>query len=164
MAQLCPACGLCCNGVLFADVEVGPGDDAKTLVAAGLALKKKGRNTAFSQPCSCFDGALCRIYQARPGRCRAFECGLLKRVAAKRTSPAAALKMIARTRGQAERIREQMRQLGNHEEHLPLSQRFARIMAKPIDLGGAEELVEVRAELMLGVDALMKVLQREFRE
>ncbi len=28
---LCPDCGLCCNGVLFADVELRAGDDAGRL-------------------------------------------------------------------------------------------------------------------------------------
>ena len=51
--QLCPNCGLCCNGVLFADVELQPGDDAGRLAALGMALKKKGGQRAFVQPCRC---------------------------------------------------------------------------------------------------------------
>lgn len=65
--QLCPQCGLCCNGVLFGDVELQRGDDATQLAASGLGLFPKGRKRAFSQPCSCFDGHLCAIYAQRPG-------------------------------------------------------------------------------------------------
>ena len=46
--QLCPACGLCCNGVLFADVELQPGDNAGRLIDLGMALKKKGMKRALS--------------------------------------------------------------------------------------------------------------------
>ena len=37
--KLCPNCGLCCNGVLFADVELRVGDDAKRLQKLGLTLE-----------------------------------------------------------------------------------------------------------------------------
>src|SRR5258706_12208785 len=80
VAELCPACGLCCNGVLFGDVELQAGDDADLLKALGLTLRRKGRKQAFDQPCSCFDGKLCGIYSERPRRCRTFECRLLQRV------------------------------------------------------------------------------------
>ncbi len=37
--QLCLQCGLCCNGVLFKDVELQPGDDATNLRALGLPIR-----------------------------------------------------------------------------------------------------------------------------
>ncbi len=43
VSQLCPNCGLCCNGVLFADVELRKGDDAKRLMKLGLSLERKGQ-------------------------------------------------------------------------------------------------------------------------
>src|ERR1035441_3049702 len=46
VAQLCPKCGLCCNGVLFADVELRKGDDVQRLAELGLSLEKKGRQRA----------------------------------------------------------------------------------------------------------------------
>ena len=80
IAKLCPACGLCCNGVLFGDVELQRGDDAKRLTKLGVELFRKGRKAAFTQPCDCLVKGLCRIYANRPKRCAAFDCGLLKRV------------------------------------------------------------------------------------
>src|SRR5271170_4181088 len=102
VAQLCPNCGLCCNGVLFADVELRAGDDAERLRQLGLTLEKKGQGRlAFVQPCACFDGKFCGIYADRPKRCRTFECGLLKRVQAGGLDADAALKTIAKTKLQA---------------------------------------------------------------
>src|ERR1700723_2996040 len=96
VSQLCPNCGLCCDSTLFADVELRAGDDAKQLAELGLSLEKKGRNKiTFAQPCACFDGKLCGIYENRPKRRRTFECGLLKKVGADEITERASLKKIA---------------------------------------------------------------------
>ena len=79
--HLCLACGLCCDGTLFDNVQLGPRDDAKHLRALGLPVAvTRGRAavTFFRQPCAalCADRT-CRVYADRPGQCRAFECGPL---------------------------------------------------------------------------------------
>jgi Fe-S-cluster containining protein len=162
VSQLCPNCGLCCNGVLFADVELQPGDNAGRLIDIGMALKKKGMKRAFVQPCRCFDGKLCRIYADRPKRCAMFECGLLKRVQSGEMPAPAALKRIADAKKLAEKVRRLLRRLGDKDEQLALTKRYSRVMSQPIDLSAGEETGEVRGELMLAVNDLMHVLQREF--
>ena len=162
VAQLCPNCGLCCNGVLFADVELQRGDDAGKLISLGMSLKKKGMKRAFIQPCRCFDGKLCRIYDDRPKRCRAFECGLLKRVQTGETSAPAALKRIAAAQRLAEKIRRLLRRLGDDDEQVALTKRYSRMMARPIDLSAGEEISAARGELMLAVNDLVRLLQRDF--
>ena len=160
--QLCPNCGLCCNGVLFADVELRVGDDAGRLAELGLSLTKKGRQLAFAQPCACFDGKLCTIYTNRPKRCRTFECGLLKRVQADELDAAVALKTISKTKRQVEKVRGLLRQLGQNDERLAMTKRYAAAMSAPIDLSDHETDSERRGELMLAVDDLMRQLQRDF--
>jgi len=159
--QLCPQCGLCCNGVLFADVELQKGDDAGRLVELGMALKKKGMKRAFVQPCRCFDGKLCRIYEDRPRRCRTFECGLLKRVQAGEMEAKPALRKIADARQLADKVRRLLRQLGQGDEQLALTKRYAQVMSQPIDLS-QEDQPELRSQLMLAVNDLMQILQRDF--
>jgi Fe-S-cluster containining protein len=160
--QLCPACGLCCNGVLFADVELQKGDNAGRLIDLGMSLKKKGMKRAFVQPCHCFDGKLCQIYADRPKRCATFECGLLKRVQSGVMPASAALKRIADTKKLAEEVRRLLRRLGDDDEQLALTKRYSRMMAKPIDLSADEDAGETRGELMLAVKELMHIFQREF--
>ena len=160
--QLCPKCGLCCNGVLFADVELRKGDDARWLAELGLSLVKKGRHRAFTQPCACFDGKLCRIYAERPMYCRAFECGLLKRVQAGEMKAEAALGKIAGAQQLAEKVRGLLRRLGQSDEQLALTRRYAQVMREPVDLAGGEDAAELRGELMLAVNDLMQALQRDF--
>jgi Fe-S-cluster containining protein len=162
VSQLCPSCGLCCNGVLFADVELQKGDNAGRLIDLGMALKKKGMKRAFVQPCHCFDGKLCRIYTDRPKRCATFECGLLKRVQSGEMSAAAALKRIADAKKLVEKVRGLLRRLGDKDEQLALTKRYSRVMAQPIDLSADEDSGEARGELMLAVNDLMRVLQRDF--
>ena len=162
VSQLCPNCGLCCNGVLFADVELRAGDDAGRLAELGLSLTKKRSKLAFAQPCACFDGKLCMIYADRPQRCRTFECGLLKRVQHGELDASAALKKISETKTQAEKVRALLRQLGQNDERLAMTKRYAEAMSAPIDLSDHESDTERRGELMLAVDELMRQLQRDF--
>jgi uncharacterized protein len=163
VSQLCPNCGLCCNGVLFADAELQRGDDAKRLAELGLPIEKKGRSKlAFAQPCACFDGTLCNIYDNRPKRCRTFECGLLKRVQARELDADAALKIISQTKRHVESVRERLRQLGQKDERLALVRRYAETMSAPIDLSEQGIDSERRGELMLAVDELMQQLQDNF--
>lgn len=160
--HLCPNCGLCCNGVLFADVELRAGDDAGRLAELGLALGMKGGKLAFAQPCACFDGKLCQIYADRPKRCRTFECGLLKRVQTDELDADTALTIIAQTKRQVEKVRVILRQLGQNDELLAMTKRYAQAMSAPIDLSDHETDSERRGELMLAVDELMRQLQRDF--
>ncbi len=162
VAQLCPNCGLCCNGVLFADVKLRKEDDLRQLARLGLPLEKKAGRTAFPQPCAGFDGRLCRIYADRPAYCRAFECGLLQRVQAGELKAKAALKTIAQARRRVETVRRILRQSGQNDEQLALTQCYARAMRAPIELSSGEGGAGLRGKLMLAVADLMQILQRDF--
>lgn len=160
--QLCPECGLCCDSTLFADVELRASDKPARLSQLGLTLMKKARSTtAFAQPCACFDGKLCRIYAERPKRCGLFECGLLKRVEAGELTPAAALKKITVAKNRAEEVRGLLRTLGQRKEPMALTHRYAEVMSAPIDFSKPDD-AERRGELMLAVNDLMVLLQRDF--
>jgi len=162
VSQLCPKCGLCCNGVLFADVELRKGDDAQRLAELGLWLEKKGRQQAFAQPCAGFDGKLCGIYAERPKRCRTFECGLLKRVQAGGLGAAVALEIIAQTKQQVEKVCELLHCTGSDDQRLALSQRYRRAMSEPVDLSGGKASTGLPGKLMANYHDLMQTLQRDF--
>lgn len=162
VSQLCPNCGVCCDSTLFADVELRAGDDIKKLAQSGLTLHQKTKSKlAFSQPCACFDGQLCKIYGDRPKRCRLFECGLLKKVEAGEMSAGAALKKISEAKKRAEKVREMLRQSGQRDERTALTHRYAAAMSAPIDFSD-ESSAARHGELMLAVNDLMQLLQRDF--
>jgi uncharacterized protein len=125
--QLCLACGLCCDGTLFADVKLQPGDDPQRLRAAGLPVPRSG---CCRQPCAAFRGQRCTVYELRPVHCRRFECLLIKDATAGRISAAAALRTIQRTRTAAQEVRRLLRQLGDVNENLSLSLRMRRTSSR----------------------------------
>jgi Fe-S-cluster containining protein len=161
--QLCPNCGLCCDSTLFADVELRAADDTKRLKQLGLTLVQKTKSkVAFAQPCACFDGKLCGIYADRPRQCRKFECGLLKRVDAGEMEAGVALKKISEAKILSGKVRGLLRSVGQNDQRLALTKRYSQAMSAPVDLSASENDSELRGELMLAVNDLMRMLQRDF--
>ncbi len=166
-SDLCLACGLCCNGVLFKDVELQPTDDADKLAALGLPLKSPRRGSSepakAPQPCAalCADNR-CRIYADRPRRCQQFECSLFKSVADGGTDFDNALKTIRTTQQRAEKVRRLLRDLGDKDEHLALSLRFQRTRRKVEKNGFDDASAETFGELTLAVHALNMMLSSKF--
>ena len=166
--QLCLTCGLCCNGVLFKDVELQPGDDAVRLKSLGLPVRNRqsamgNRQSKFPQPCVALCGDnRCRIYAERPARCRQFECALFKSVAAGETPVAAALRTIRTARQRADRVRALLHALGDTHEQVALSLRFKRLRQRlesaPLD----DATAETYADLTLAVQDLNLLLAQSF--
>lgn len=159
--KLCQNCGLCCDGTLFADVELRLGDDAKRLGKLGLSVKKKGRvKIAFAQPCACFDGKLCKIYAERPRRCQLFECGLLKKVNAGEMKSSAALKRISRAKALISQVQELLKAFEGDDAGAALSERYTRAMGSPMDLAAGN--ADRHGDLMHAYNEWMTVVQKEF--
>jgi hypothetical protein len=72
----------------------------------------------------------------------------------------AALKTIARTKRQVEKVRVLLRQLGQNDEQVAMTKRYTQAMSAPNIFSGFNS--ELRGELMLAVNDLMQVLQRDF--
>jgi uncharacterized protein len=163
VAQLCPQCGLCCNGVLFKDVELQPGDDAAILRALGLPVSApKARAPNFPQPCAALDGCLCRIYPDRPARCRDFECALLRAVRAGETKPDAALRVIRTARRLGDKVLRLLRELGDQDESLALSLRFKRTKKRFESTPSDDDAAETFSRLTLAVHDLNLLLHDAF--
>ena len=73
----------------------------------------------------------------------------------------AALKKITAAKTQADKVRELLRSLGQCDERMALTHRYAEAMSAPIDLAD-EASAERHGELMLAVNDLMTRLQRDF--
>ena len=163
IATLCPKCQMCCNGVLFADVELGPDDSRDRLKQLGVKLRRKGRKSCFNQPCAQLQSdGLCRIYNDRPGMCAEFECGVLLRLSSGEWSETQAMARIRKARRLEKKVRKLLTLLGNTEEELALTKRYQKVMMEPIDCAGDEEVIEARGELMLTVQELMDLASRDF--
>jgi hypothetical protein len=162
-SELCLACGLCCNGVLFRDVQLRPGDNEGALLSIGAPVWRSKTRASLPQPCAalCPDNQ-CRIYADRPRRCREFECALLKRVLARTVSTDRALRTIRSARQRAEKVRQLLRELGDADEQLPLSRRFNRTRRRLEASDPGDRRAEVFAELTLAVHELNLLLSEAF--
>jgi uncharacterized protein len=163
--RLCPACGLCCNGVIFANLVLQPGDRAARLRSLGLPVRNSQsalRPPHLAQPCAAFDGCRCRVYADRPKYCRQFECALLKSVKAGQTEPAAALRIIRTARARADKVLRLIRTLGDADEQLPLSTRFRRTSKRLKEHELDKETADTYGQLTLAFHDLNLLLGDSF--
>jgi uncharacterized protein len=165
IGELCPACGLCCNGVIFANVGLQRDSEATRLRSLGLPVRTPPttlRPPHLTQPCAAFDGCRCRFYADRPHYCSEFECVLLKSVTAGRTGAAAALRIIRTARERADKVRSLLSDLGDTDELLPLSARFRRT-GKRLQQGDLDEATaDLYGQLTLAVHDLNLLLGDAF--
>lgn len=159
---LCPQCGLCCDGSLFADVKLLKADGRQRLASLGVPVRQWGGHSSFVQPCSSFDGSFCRIYADRPSRCRGFECLVLQRVAAGKLPVTTGLARIRRARRLAKRVRSLLQRITGKPVVLPLTQAYRKAMEQPLEMTGSG--ANWRGRLMLAMDELMTCLHRDFLE
>ncbi len=152
---LCLQCGLCCNGVLFADVRPERGDNSPL-------FKQHGSRVA--QPCPAFNQGNCKcaLYADRPARCRKFECKQLLAVRAEKISAAAALKQIRAAKKISAKVVALLAELGDDDTSRPLSKRFQRLQRTAERGGLPSEKFDTLAELQLAVHQLTLLLAQEF--
>ena len=157
---LCTNCGLCCDGTLFADVELVGQAEVARLEIMGMDVEDEGRNTGLlSQPCAALRGTRCGIYAHRPKCCRVFECHLLQNAQRGAVSVERAMEHISDARGQIQQVRVMLGRLGNRDEGLPIKERCAETLAAK---GGTSEAIRNRAELEAAMATLEKTIWNTF--
>jgi uncharacterized protein len=158
---LCTACGLCCDGSLFADVELAGHAEATRLEVMGLEIEDDDTDGALLVlPCRALRGTRCRVYVHRPECCRTFECRLLQEVRRGTVGVDRAVERIAKAQARIGRVREQMARLGRRGGHLPLGESTAEALA-----GSANADPEVnrsRAKLEAAMSAVERSLRKTF--
>lgn len=127
-SRLCTACGMCCNGVLFHIVRLQPMDSVKALEALGMKLSRKKREPYFNQPCRFLHGCTCSIYQARPQRCRLFECRQILGLQAGDTTEEEAGGRITEVRARVRQVEGLLEAQGNAENQKPLMERCTQVL------------------------------------
>jgi hypothetical protein len=152
---LCLQCGMCCNGVLFADVRRERND-------LSPLFSKYGSRVA--QPCPAFnlETCACAIYAERPSRCRKFECRQLLGVRAETITIPKALRQISGARKFAAKVESLLDQLGFNDESLPLKKRFQKCQraAEAGKIPAAD--LEILARLQLAFHQLNLRLAQNF--
>ena len=145
---LCTKCGLCCDGTLFADVELAGQAEVSRLENMGMEIEHEPRNTGLlSQPCAALRGTRCGIYAYRPKCCRVFECDLLQGTQSGAVTVERAMEHIADARAQIQRVRAMLGRLGNRDEDLPIKERCAETLAAESGRTSGKDLADLEAAM-----------------
>jgi hypothetical protein len=156
---LCTRCGLCCDGILFADVELAGPAEASRLEWLGIEVEDDGADRAvLEQPCAALDGTRCSIYPHRPACCRTFECRLLDDVRAGAVDVDHALTIIATTLEQVRAVRTMLGPMRSGRG-LPLSERVDEALAI---VGGPDATGKRAGALKAAMSALKQSVRKHF--
>jgi Fe-S-cluster containining protein len=158
---LCTRCGLCCDGTLFADVELVGRAEVARLETLGIEIEEEDRNVGLlSQPCAALRGTRCSIYAHRPKCCRVFRCHLLQDAELGSVTVEQAMELIADAREQIRQVRALLGRLGNRDERLPIKERCAETLAAegPRNSGTSND----RAGLETAMAALENTIRNTF--
>jgi len=158
---LCTKCGLCCDGTLFADVELVGEAEVARLEILGMEVENEDRNAGLlSQPCAALRGTRCGIYAHRPKCCREFQCHLLQNAQRGTVTVERAIEEITDAREQIRRVRALLARLGNRDEGLPIKERCAETLAAK---GGVtSESIKDRSDLEAAMATLENTIWNTF--
>lgn len=158
---LCARCGLCCDGSLFADVELAGRAETIRLEVLGLAIEDDESNRALLlQPCGALRGTRCGIYANRPECCRTFECRLLQDVRLGWVSLEHAKERIVEALTRIGRAKALIAAVGRRGRGLPLAESCAETLAGDTD--AKPQMNRKRAELERAMAAVEKSIWTTF--
>ena len=157
---LCTRCGLCCDGSLFADVELASQAEATRLEVMGLEIEDDDASHLLVLPCRALQGTRCSIYAHRPRCCRTFECHLLQNVRQGTVGVDRAAALIAETRGRIARVKELLTDLEPRPSRLPLAERCAEVLTE--EAGSSPEAIRKHAELKAAMSATEDLIRKTF--
>jgi hypothetical protein len=160
---LCTRCALCCDGSLFADVELAGPAESAGLEVMGLEIEENDAGGGLLvQPCGALQGKWCGIYAHRPECCRTFECRLLKDVRRGAVGEEQAGQHIVEALKRVGRVRELAAELGQRDGRLPLKELCAEALALSDEAGPNPALNRKRAELETEMSAVEGLIRRKF--
>jgi len=158
-SRLCCDCGFCCNGVMFGRVVLQALDSRETLRAIGFTVKRKQKQSFFTQPCIAFNQGKCRVYEQRPTRCRLFECKILQKVVTGEWKVHQALHAIEQVQSHVQRIETLLNPAGTETSHKSLLKRVGDRLSDWEESGEIESAKNLQSAL----DALEQRLEKDFR-
>ena len=128
--EICLACGFCCDGTLFDNVNLRPGERGTLPDLIEANYMKPGEKEYFRLPCPYFNGK-CTIYNKKKAEiCSLYRCQLLMDFAKKAISKEEALNIIHNVKILKKEITSLAGQIPGINETMP----FREILCKLFDL------------------------------
>ena len=161
---LCTQCGLCCNGSLFADVELAGPHESSGLELLGLDVEDAGddEGALLLLPCRALKGKRCSIYPHRPECCRTFECRLLQQAKTGAVSLDRAKEKIAEAFERIGQVKQLLAHWPQANERLPLKERCLEALALSAESNHNHDLNRKRTELQIALTSLDNFIQKTF--
>lgn len=157
--SLCLACGLCCDGTLFAYVALDAEEAVIPLEASGIRIVVDGDVRKFKQPCVAHKCLVCTVYADRPLGCRSFQCSLLKRFEKGEITQEEAMRIIRAAKSTKDDVKRQLSAgYGNNEGSL--EEHFQRLWSNSSLLSRDKS----RPLFILKFIRLQRFLDKFFRE
>ena len=143
-SELCVACGICCDGILFSSVTITDPSEAERVRALRIPVHVVDERHFFDQPCSALGDNGCSIYTERPLLCHAYRCLLLKQVDAGTMALADALRIVEEARRREVEIRALLDQdvTADGTPLVQLYRQFRLDNADQLDLPGSRDLIK----------------------
>jgi Fe-S-cluster containining protein len=160
-SALCLACGLCCNGVLYSQVNVEP-EHVPLVSTLGLTVEEfDDHSVGFRQPCVLYQQNRCSAYPHHPPACKAYRCALLRKYEAGDATLDDGLAIV-------NQVKELLK--GDDDDRHPtgdcsrdsLRRELAQSWDSERGLLGSGALREANAALVLRAATLDVLLQRHF--
>jgi Fe-S-cluster containining protein len=161
---LCTQCGLCCDGSLFADVELASRHETSGLELLGLDIEDADddEGALLLQPCGALKARRCSIYAHRPACCRTFECRLLQEVKTGAVPLDRAKEKIAEALNRIERVEKLLVHWPQGNERLPLKERCLEALALSEEFEDDQEIKRRRTELEIAMGSVENFIQKTF--
>jgi uncharacterized protein len=157
--RLCTNCALCCDGSLFADVELSGPSEAGRLEILGIEIEDDDP-PLLVQPCRALSGKRCTIYPHRPKCCRTFECRLLRDVRRGDLGVEQAEAHIAEALAGIAGANALIVQLGVRASTLPLKERSAEALSLAAHANPERHAIQARLEASMS--AIETLIDRHF--
>ena len=161
---LCTRCGLCCDGSLFADVELAGRYESSALETLGLDVEDAGddEGALLLLPCRALKGKRCSIYPHRPDCCRTFECRLLQQAKTGVVSLDRAKEKIAEALKRIEHVEQLLVHWPQGNDRLPLKERCLDAMALSEEFNHDHDINRKRSDLETALTSLESFLRKTF--
>jgi hypothetical protein len=158
--SLCLACGLCCDGTIFTEVNLKSEDEVRSLESSGIKILSDKDSHKFKQPCVAHKKGMCTIYADRPFHCRSYLCSLLERFERSEITQDEALRIISIAVSSKNDIKEQMLVAYDNSE-VSFEELFSRLRSSD---RGLRERDKSQAILFIKFIGLQRFLDRFFRQ
>ncbi|WP_375755664.1 YkgJ family cysteine cluster protein [Corallococcus exercitus] len=142
LSTLCLHCGMCCDGTLFTQVPLKPGE-AEALRQRGLPLGTREDGTeVLPQRCAALNGLCCTVYEERPEACRRYRCQLFTALAEGEVS-------LEEAKGVVDAAHAKVDAVGSAGDGRGSAMRQARVAAASLELPSEAREALAHAEVYL---------------